>query len=162
MDQHFKLLRTDEEIRRLNMEIHCLVTYMMDEEVFLSHEEKCLCGEGKEEISHQVGFVQMECGQFTTLHMSRLVKLSKERGFTGDILPGFSICREHHTPVARDRHTEMCMPSPLPLSEDDGTVPHAEDEEEDEGSDDEDGSLTAAFMSIVRISGDDAVDAKDT
>jgi hypothetical protein len=47
MDQHFKLLRVDEEIVRLNMEIRRLVTYMADEEVFLKHEEERLRAEGE-------------------------------------------------------------------------------------------------------------------
>ncbi|KAJ7336920.1 hypothetical protein DFH08DRAFT_705825 [Mycena albidolilacea] len=36
---YFKLLCADEEIVHLNIEIRCLVTYMVDEEVFLSHVE---------------------------------------------------------------------------------------------------------------------------
>lgn len=163
MDQHFKLLHADEEIQRLNVEIRRLVTYMTDEEAFLSREEGRLREEGKNGIAHQVGLVRMERAQFTVLHMSRLVKLSKEPGFTGDILPGVSICRERHMPVARDRDTEMRAPSPSPRPEDDRTAPHADDdEEEEEGSDDEDGSLTEAFMTIVRISGDDAAKTRDT
>ncbi|KAJ6550347.1 hypothetical protein B0H10DRAFT_2242734 [Mycena sp. CBHHK59/15] len=36
MDQHYKLLRADEEIQRLNIEIQRLVTHMRDEEAFLA------------------------------------------------------------------------------------------------------------------------------
>ncbi|KAF8166890.1 hypothetical protein K438DRAFT_1484281, partial [Mycena galopus ATCC 62051] len=88
MDQHFKLLRADEELLRLNIEIRRFVTYMGDEEAFLVREEGRLREEGKEGLAHQVGLVRMERARFTTLHMSRLVKLSKEPGFTGDITPG--------------------------------------------------------------------------
>ncbi|KAF7341857.1 hypothetical protein MSAN_02041200 [Mycena sanguinolenta] len=47
MDQHFKLLRADEEIARLNLEIPRFVTYMMDEERFLVYHEKRLRAEGE-------------------------------------------------------------------------------------------------------------------
>ncbi|KAF7372625.1 hypothetical protein MVEN_00125600 [Mycena venus] len=94
MDQHYKLLRTNEEIRRLNVEIRCFVTYMRDEEAFLSCEEGCLEEEGRPEIAHQVRLVRMEHAHFTVLHTSHLLKLSKVPGCTADIVPGTSISRE--------------------------------------------------------------------
>ncbi|KAJ7772502.1 hypothetical protein B0H14DRAFT_2308889, partial [Mycena olivaceomarginata] len=88
MDQHFKLLRADEEIQRLDVEICRFVTYMTDEEAFLTREEGRLREEGRPGIAHQVRLVRMERARFTDLHTARLVKLSKVPGFTGDILPG--------------------------------------------------------------------------
>ncbi|KAJ7713402.1 hypothetical protein DFH07DRAFT_688765, partial [Mycena maculata] len=99
MDQHYKLLRADEEIVRLNVEIHRFVTYMVDEEVFLIREEGCLKRYPPEdaetqphrvELASQVRRARMEQAQFTTVHMTRLVKLSKVPGFTGNILTGTS------------------------------------------------------------------------
>ncbi|KAF8153711.1 hypothetical protein K438DRAFT_1987419 [Mycena galopus ATCC 62051] len=55
-----KLLHANEELLWLNVEIHCLVTYMGDEEAFLLREEGCLREEGKEGLAHQVGLVRME------------------------------------------------------------------------------------------------------
>ncbi|KAJ7809272.1 hypothetical protein B0H14DRAFT_2867397 [Mycena olivaceomarginata] len=46
MDQHFKILRADEEIAQLNIEIPHLVTFMANEEDFLIHHEACLQYEG--------------------------------------------------------------------------------------------------------------------
>jgi hypothetical protein len=162
MDQHFKLLRADEEIARLNVEIRRLVTFMVDEEAFLTREEERLGEEGNTELAHQVGLVRMECTRFTELHMSRLVKLSKEVGFAGDILPGTSVSRERHVPVNRDRDVEMSAPSLHPFEE--PGAPPRDDEEDQEGSnddDDKDGTLAEAFMNIVRIAGDDGVDRTD-
>ncbi|KAJ7138730.1 hypothetical protein C8R43DRAFT_955208 [Mycena crocata] len=51
MDQHFKLLRADEEIVRLDVEIPRFVTSMVDEECFLVYH---LCDEGKAGLAHQV------------------------------------------------------------------------------------------------------------
>ncbi|KAJ7028886.1 hypothetical protein C8F04DRAFT_1212051 [Mycena alexandri] len=88
MDQHYKLLRADEEIARLNLEIPRLVTYMADEEAFLIHHERRLREEGSAGLAHQVALQRMERGRFNALHMDRLVKLSKEPGFTASLLRG--------------------------------------------------------------------------
>jgi hypothetical protein len=160
MDQHFKLLHADEEVVRLNIEIRRLVTYMVDEEVFLRREEDCLRGEGKERLAIQAGLLRMEHERFTALHMSRLVKLSKVPGFTGSILPDVSICRERHTPVVRDSDTNMHAPSLLPPPEDDGATAPPDDDDTDVDSDDEDGMMAEAFMNIVRISRDDGAEAE--
>ncbi|KAJ6518121.1 hypothetical protein C8R47DRAFT_1205193 [Mycena vitilis] len=158
MDQHYKLLRADEEIERLNVEIRRLVTYMRDEEAFLSREEGRLREEGREGIATQVGLLRVERARFTDLHMSRLVKLSKEPGFIGDLLPGLSVSRERHTPVVRDADSEMRAPSPVPPI--DG-VP-ADGDEEDVESEDEDGRLAEAFFNVIRISGDGGDDRGDS
>ncbi|KAJ7789588.1 hypothetical protein B0H14DRAFT_3094898 [Mycena olivaceomarginata] len=70
MDQHFKLLRADEEIACLNLEIPRFVTYMADEKCF------------------PLRMQRMERERFNDLHKDRLLKLSKEPGFTASILPG--------------------------------------------------------------------------
>ncbi|KAF7344239.1 hypothetical protein MVEN_01715100 [Mycena venus] len=124
MDQHFKLLRADEEIRRLNVEICRFVTYIRDEE--------------------------MECARFTALHTSRLLKLSKVPGCTANILPGNSVSRERHTPVTRDRDVEMHAPSPLPDPDAAGIPPPPEDEDVP-SDDDEDGTLADAFLNIQAL-----------
>lgn len=162
MDQHFKLLHADKEIAWLNVEVRRLVTFMVDEEAFLTRKEECLGDEGNTELVHQVGLVHMECTCFTELHMSQLVKLSKEVGFTSDILPGTSVSHEHHAPVNRDRDVEMSAPSLHPFEE--PGAPPRDDEEDHEGSDedkDKDSTLAKAFMNIVRIAGDDGVDPTD-
>ncbi|KAJ6538073.1 hypothetical protein B0H19DRAFT_1213662 [Mycena capillaripes] len=150
MDQHFKLLRTDEEIQRLNVEIRRLVTYIRDEDEFLSREGRRLREEGELALAHQVVLLRTERSRFTPLHMSRLTELSN--------LPGVS--RERHTPVARDAVMRAVSP-------DAGAPPPAGDDQKGEGQgdeeseDNEDGSLTAAFMNIVRISHDKNAAAGD-
>ncbi|KAJ6586510.1 hypothetical protein DFH09DRAFT_1245702 [Mycena vulgaris] len=163
MDQHYKLLRAEEEIVRLNVEIHRLVTYMRDEEAFLSHEEERLREEGRVALAHQVALHRMERGRFTALHMERLVKLSKEPGFTANLQPGTSVCRERHTPVVRDRDQEMHAPPPPPPPppppEDEAPL---EDDEENGDSDDDEGEASEAFLNIVRIVGDNTGDSAGT
>ncbi|KAJ7749081.1 hypothetical protein DFH07DRAFT_961925 [Mycena maculata] len=162
MDQHYKLLRADEEIVRLNVEICHFVTYMVNEEAFLICEEGRLLEEGMAELASQVCRARMEQARFTTVHMTRLVKLSKVPGFTGNILAGTSLCCGRHTPVARDRDVEMCPPSPSHLLEDVGVAPVADgDEEEGDESEDGDGTLADAFINILRMSGDNAADTEE-
>ncbi|KAJ7735271.1 hypothetical protein DFH07DRAFT_870772 [Mycena maculata] len=161
MDQHFKLLRADEEIQRLNLEIHRFVTYMVDEEAFLAREEECLRTEGNEGIAQQVRLLRMERGRFTSLHMKRLVKLSKLPGFTGNILPGVSVSKERHTPVARD--VEMVAPPPADVVRPVGVELPALDEEEGEDDDDEEGiNALTALIQIVHISGDGGAVIEDS
>ncbi|KAJ7057970.1 hypothetical protein C8F01DRAFT_1085809 [Mycena amicta] len=98
MDAHFKLLRADEEIQRLNIEIRRLVTYMADESAFLQYQQRRLVEEGKEALAHQVGVYRMERERFDHLHMRRLTKLNSLSGFTGCILPGVSLSAERRVP----------------------------------------------------------------
>ncbi|KAJ7873189.1 hypothetical protein B0H13DRAFT_2349171 [Mycena leptocephala] len=128
------------KIVRLNLEIRRLVTYMVDEEVFLSREEERLRAVGKEGLA---------------------VQLSKVPGFTGSILPSISICRERHMPVARPDDVEMHVASPLAPSEEDGVAP-PDDEEEEAESDDDDGALADAFLNILRIARDGDREVGDT
>jgi hypothetical protein len=160
MDQHYRLLRADEEIQRLNVEIRRLVTYMGDEASFLDVEEGRLREEGEEGLALQVWLLRMEHARFTAIHMERLTKLSKEPGFTGDLVPGISVCRERHTRVVRarrDEDVEMRAPSPPPQEE--GTPADGEDELE---SDDDDGELAEAFLTVVRITQDTSIEPKDS
>ncbi|KAJ7937722.1 hypothetical protein B0H13DRAFT_2226461 [Mycena leptocephala] len=116
MDQHYKLLRADEEIERLNVGIRRFVTYIRDEEAFLSREEGQIREEGDAALAHQVGLLRMERGRFTVAHMERLTKLSKLSGFTGSLSPGVILSREHHVPVVRGH---MEPPPPPPANDDD-------------------------------------------
>ncbi|KAJ7019748.1 hypothetical protein C8F04DRAFT_1214270 [Mycena alexandri] len=95
MDQHFKLLRADEEIARLNLEIPRL-------DAFLIYQERRLAREGNPALAHQVAVHRMERGRFNALHMERLVKLSKEPGFTASLIPGVSLNKERRVPEEED------------------------------------------------------------
>ncbi|KAJ6522135.1 hypothetical protein DFH09DRAFT_825157, partial [Mycena vulgaris] len=80
MDQHYKLLRAEEELVRLNIEIRRLITHMADEAAFLRCEELRLREEGSAALAHQVALYRMQRGRFDVLHMERLGKLRNEPG----------------------------------------------------------------------------------
>ncbi|KAJ7875013.1 hypothetical protein B0H13DRAFT_2236144 [Mycena leptocephala] len=158
MDQHFKLLRADEEIQRLNVEIRRFVTYIYDEDEFLGRESQRLQEEGELALAHQVVLLRSERSRFMPLHTSRLAELSKLRGFTGSIALGVSLCRERHVPVTREAVMRAVSPHarvPLPGADEE------HDEGNDDGDDDEDGNLATAFTNIVCISSDENVAAAD-
>ncbi|KAJ7472629.1 hypothetical protein FB451DRAFT_1134187 [Mycena latifolia] len=160
MDQHYKLLRADEEIKRLNIEIQRLVTYIPDEEAFLAHHEQRLRDEGNAGMAHQVGLHRMERGRFNVQHLVCLGKLSTERGFTGSLEPGVSVSKDRHAqPAAAARDVEMragspdvemqagAHPVPPPIAPTEGEDMEEEEEEDTDG-------LADAFAHIVRIAHD--------
>ncbi|KAJ7076258.1 hypothetical protein B0H15DRAFT_925229 [Mycena belliarum] len=153
MDQHYKLLRADEELKRLNIEIRRFITYMGDEEAYLRHHEERLVAESNAGLAHQVGRHRMEHARFDALHMVALGKLSTEKRFTGSITPGVSVCKERHARSAPSREdVEMHPVAPT-------GAPRAPPEEHgDDGEDAEDGGdsgeLTDTFLHIMRITHD--------
>ncbi|KAF8229070.1 hypothetical protein L208DRAFT_1288307, partial [Tricholoma matsutake] len=87
IDHHFKLEHARKEIQHLNIEIHCVVTYIWDEDLFLCLKE----GEVREAnpgLACQVKLYRMEWGHFNEQHMQRFRKLASLPGFTGSIRPG--------------------------------------------------------------------------
>ncbi|KAJ7869147.1 hypothetical protein B0H14DRAFT_3083965 [Mycena olivaceomarginata] len=137
MDQHFKMVRAEEEIQRLDVEIPHLITFMADERDFLIYQEQRLQEEGKDALAHQVYAHRMEYGRFDNLHKQRLWKLSKEPGFTASLTCGTGGDVDMPDALQAPRHA---------LEEEDD-----EEEEEDEGDMD---AIVEAFDNIVRITHD--------
>ncbi|KAF8144404.1 hypothetical protein K438DRAFT_1992863 [Mycena galopus ATCC 62051] len=147
LDQHYKMLRAEEEIERLNVEIARLVTYMADEEEFLVYHEERLRQEGEDTLAHQVRIHRGRRGRFNAVHMECLVRLSKEPGFTADIFSrGVSISRERRVPAGADASArDVPMLDAAPPPQRGANV----DDEENEDKDLE--GVVEAFEAIVRI-----------
>ncbi|KAJ6459907.1 hypothetical protein C8R45DRAFT_1056176 [Mycena sanguinolenta] len=161
MDQHFKLLRADEGITRLNLEIRRFVTHMVDEERFLVYHEERLCAEENPALAHQVAVHRMEHGRYNASHMEHLMKLSKEDGFTGCISPGVSFSKERRVPEAQapsadgdDAMLTASAPSAPHLAPTPPLPPDEGGEEEEEEADVDGEGLADAFEAIVRITND--------
>ncbi|KAJ6493155.1 hypothetical protein C8R45DRAFT_1095669 [Mycena sanguinolenta] len=99
MDLHFKIRRAKEEIERLNVEIHCLYTYMRDEDAFLAHHVQRLHDDHQDQLAHQVEQYRREHNRFTDEHRRRLEKLRKEAGCTAVLEPGTAMSRERDVPT---------------------------------------------------------------
>ncbi|KAJ7071763.1 hypothetical protein B0H15DRAFT_793326 [Mycena belliarum] len=100
MDRYFRILRAREEIKRLNVEIPRVVTWIADENRVLRKAERALRqteGKSDKEIETDIGMaVQLELyrerrGRFDDSHMRRFWALAKAPGFTGSVKPGVSV-----------------------------------------------------------------------
>ncbi|KAJ7898204.1 hypothetical protein B0H14DRAFT_3080808 [Mycena olivaceomarginata] len=128
----------------LNIEIPCLITYMVDEERFLA--------EGKEALAYQVKVQRVDRAHFNGVHLERLTKLSKEDGFTASISPGVSISKERTIPEAVPGDVEdVEMQEPPRRAVSVPPQPDEEDDGEDEDADIDGEAIADAFETIVRI-----------
>lgn len=145
MDHYFKLLRADEEIIRLNIEIPWLITYMQDEEAFLRRQEERIRGTYGPELAHQVFIYRMRQGRFNDGHRYRLIALSKVPGFSGSISPGVSVNKERLDDTA-PRATQ-----PIQVAESfDGAALGDDDEDDDE----EEANTLEQTFTVFRITED--------
>jgi hypothetical protein len=141
MDQYYKLECAAEEITRLNIEIHRLVTHIRDKEAFLRREEGRIHEECGEALAHQVHRYRMERGRSDGDHITRLTTLNKLPGFTGSVSPGTAINKERLEirTMESDSTETVGTPSAAParstplgvLSIDNDAVEQEEDEEEE-------------------------------
>lgn len=143
MDHHFKILRAQEEIQRLNVEIRRLITYMMDEEAFLKKKKEEL-QEDDPYLAHQVLLYRLERGRFNDQHWSRLRALSKIEGFTGSLTPGVGDLTEMDDDGEREGMD--IEPGAPGLQED--------DVDDDEGEDVDEVTLNIEMLNIVAVSTD--------
>ncbi|KAJ7134936.1 hypothetical protein C8R43DRAFT_894728 [Mycena crocata] len=111
MDRFFKFLRAKEEIKRLNVEIPRVITWIRDENRFLRRKEAELReeeGKSQDEIESdvemavQVRLYRERRGRFDDGHMRRFWALAKVPGFTGSVVPGISVERREAHNAARE------------------------------------------------------------
>ncbi|KAJ6555622.1 hypothetical protein DFH09DRAFT_1248404 [Mycena vulgaris] len=109
MDRYFRIERAREEIKRLNVEIPRVVTWIHDENVFLRKMETNLRDPGdksQEEIEAgiqmavQIGLYRAQRGRFDAGHMRRFRKLALTPGFTGSLRRGVAV--EQQDRLARE------------------------------------------------------------
>jgi hypothetical protein len=154
MDRHFKMLRADEEIERLNLEIPRLLTYMADEKEFLVYHEERLRKDGNAALAHQVRAHRLEYGRFDDLHRRRLYKLAKEPGFTASLSRGVSVSTERRVPTDASEQrpgVDVEMPDAAGVR---ARAPENNEEEEEEEEGDDMDAIAEAFENIVRIAHD--------
>ncbi|KAI0052975.1 hypothetical protein FA95DRAFT_1482424 [Auriscalpium vulgare] len=89
LDQHFTILRAEEEIVRLNVEIPRVVTYIRDEGAYLRQRVIDVRSEDPH-LAHQITLFSQERGRFNEHHLRKFAMLTHLVGFTGSISPGVS------------------------------------------------------------------------
>ncbi|KAF7353148.1 hypothetical protein MSAN_01502300 [Mycena sanguinolenta] len=136
MDRYFKILRAREEIKRLNIEIRRVVTWIRDENRFLRRMEKNLreVGDKSEEkieedvqMAVQVRLYRERRGRFDAGHLERFCKLAKTAGFTGSLQSGMAVERQEAEQRLRELQAELA-------GEGEGDKMEVDDEEEPEVS----------------------------
>ncbi|KAI6045471.1 hypothetical protein EDC04DRAFT_2865357 [Pisolithus marmoratus] len=89
MDWYFKKCCVLEEVQHLNIEIHCFITSIQDEDLYL-----CRCEEQLRTtntlLAHQISICHNIHSHFNTLHLKYLYNISQLPRFTGTLAPGVS------------------------------------------------------------------------
>ncbi|KAJ3725407.1 hypothetical protein C8R42DRAFT_551403, partial [Lentinula raphanica] len=80
MLEFFKLIRAEEELGRLHVEIRRLLTFMRDEEHELTQQAAALDPENPT-LAHQIRLYRDERSRFNPLHRQRLFAIKKLKGF---------------------------------------------------------------------------------
>ncbi|KAF9041243.1 hypothetical protein BJ165DRAFT_1416052 [Panaeolus papilionaceus] len=90
VDQFFKIKGARDEIKRLNIEIRRLTTYIRDEEAFLAHHVDTL-SETQPLLAHQIHLRLISLKLKNDVHITRMKGLLKLPGFSGTLDEGVSI-----------------------------------------------------------------------
>ncbi|KAF9231943.1 hypothetical protein BU15DRAFT_81804 [Melanogaster broomeanus] len=160
MDLHYKMVRAEEEIQRLNIEAWRLLTYVIDEERYLQRCEELLKAKHSA-LAHQVALRRKIRGRCNMVHIQRLHDLSKLPRFSGTFTvgvstqtsPGESASVPHVViPPSLLSPTSLMTAQALPLSPDDQDSVEDLEEEEDAERDAEEASLTVE--NVIEIATD--------
>lgn len=150
MDSYFKLLRAEEEIQRLNVEIRRFVTFIHDENHYLRTMEQ----QSQPAIAFQIHMKRIESSRYDALHMKVLNQISSLKGFTGCMLYGTCIPDVSH-PVEAAPVTQQ-----QPLTTDETAIveeiDREEDLEEEQAGEDRDDAVLGAYYSVLQFSYDNA------
>ncbi|KAI6142083.1 hypothetical protein BKA82DRAFT_28431 [Pisolithus tinctorius] len=135
INMYFKLCQAEEEVVHLNVEIHRVVTYLIDKDRYLQACE-ALYQDTNPTLAYQISRYRAIHSQFTPLHLRTLEKISHLPGFRGTLTPGISVS---HGP-GDSAHVPQQVPiwsilSSPPICTDDGEEEANEDLDDDHGDD---------------------------
>ncbi|KAL0564802.1 hypothetical protein V5O48_017232 [Marasmius crinis-equi] len=94
MSLHFSIIRAREEINRLNVEITRKITHMLDEHADFYHAIRAAQAKEDTDLVHWLQFHSHNQSTLNTHVAEQLMRTSKLRGFTGNLLPGERIGRD--------------------------------------------------------------------
>ncbi|KAI6124642.1 hypothetical protein EV401DRAFT_2068853 [Pisolithus croceorrhizus] len=159
MDQYFRVCHAEEEIKRLNVEVRRIITYLCDEDRYL---KACIA---QLQVSHPPLAYQAQLhhnvrARFTNHHLRLLTEIANLCGFTGTTVAGKSTKMEPGDsagepatiiPSAISIATTPTFPPAVPDSGDNSSNQDELDTDEDEYGDD---CNTLTLQEIIRISSD--------
>jgi len=155
MDNYFKVLRAEEEIVRLNVEIPRLATYIRDEAAYILSKEIKLTPTNPA-LANQIRLHRMQRGRFDKHHNTILQQIVDLPGYSGGPLLG--TCAPDVTPaveqsLTRTPTTEQAPANDMTLDEE------IEDEDElaaEQAGEDREEELVGAFFHVLKVSADGA------
>jgi hypothetical protein len=150
MNTYFKICRAREEIKRLNVEIPRLRTFMRDEELFLQTRARDLA-ETDPHISFQIQRLYQQRTLVNNQHRLKFQSLFRLDGFSGSKIEG-----KHEGPALGILHDELTNHISTHVQVDNGQILQTTDDDSEDEDDDDEDNLTA-YMTLVSIT-DDNVD----
>jgi hypothetical protein len=151
MDGHFKLLRAEEEILRLNVEVRRFATFIRDDSQYLHTVEQQ--NHGQPSLAFQISLKRMETGRYDAMHTNIINQITQLEGFTGDGLYGthipIKIPLPAKPPVTRQ---EPLVPTDGMLVDED--IDRDQDLEEEQTGEDQDEVVLGAYYSVIEFSYD--------
>ena len=151
MDGYFKLLRAEEEIMRLNIEIPRFLTFMRDEDAYLDSKGKEV-GLTDPALAYQIYVQRNSINRFTLGHVKTLNIIGQLPGFSGSLSCGVHIMDPLPTPTPPSLSLHQ-KPSEETTFEDDPVDVEADLEEEQAGEDEEQ-AVMGAYYSILECAYD--------
>jgi hypothetical protein len=144
LDQWFKLLRAEEEIKRLNIEVRRFHTYLYAEDALLRSKETEIASVNPS-LAHQVWLHRMEHARFNSHHDRILRKVYALHGYTGNPKLGAHFIQDVMAPSTH-QPTETLG---------DGVDAAEVELEEEQAGEDEDTVQLGAFFDVMTMSTDD-------
>jgi hypothetical protein len=151
MDSYFKLLRAEEEIQRLNLEIPRFATFIRDEDHYLHTMEQVHTSQPA--LAFQIRMKRLDTGRYATLHMKILNQITCLKGFTGGSLYGTSIS-DVSLPVEVAPVTQQQQPLPTDGMVVNEEIDREQDLEEEQAGEDRDEAVLGAYYSVLEFSYD--------
>jgi hypothetical protein len=108
MDSYFKLLRAEEEILRLNVEVRRFATFIRDKSQYLHTMEQQ--NHSQLSLAFQICMKRMEKGCFDALQMKTLHQITQLNGFTGDGLYDIHLPKTVYLPSKAVTQQEPLIP----------------------------------------------------
>lgn len=150
MDAYFKLLRADEEILRLNVEIPRFLTFIRDEDTYLVSKEKEVALTDPA-LAYQIRLLHNSFNRFTPSHIKTLNVIGQLLGFSGSLSFGVHI-QEPYIPAPASL-SPLSKPSKETGFEE-HVVDVEADLEEEQAGEDEDQTIMGAYCTILEFAYD--------
>jgi hypothetical protein len=150
MDSYFKLLRAEEEIIRLNVEIRRFLTFMHDEDAYLLSKELSVRLTDPS-LAYQILVQSRNLNRFTPCHVKNLNKTQQLQGFSGNLSCGVRITEPSLPAVS-----SLPSISSVNIMAVDYQADVEADLEEEQDGEDEEQAVLVAYCSVLELTCDEA------